>query len=92
MNPVDPGVATAALVAQWGAPGAIIVVLLIAVGWLAWWLYGSYRDRLADVKADLAEKYKDAEATREVLKELKGSIDLNTRTLETALSVLKAKS
>lgn len=92
MNPIDPGAATASIIATWGAPGAIIVLLIIAVGWLAWWLYSSHKERVADLRADLEAKYKDAEETRDVLRELKGSIDLNTKTIETAFAVLKAKS
>lgn len=96
--PVDPSSAFATLLAAWGAPGAILVLLIIALGWAVWWLRQSHKERLEDAKqrnaelrADLAEKYKDAEETREVLRELRGSIDLNTRTLETALTVLRAK-
>lgn len=99
MNPVDPASAFAALISTWGAPGALIVLLIIGCGWLAWWLRNSHRERLADaqkrndeLRADLIEKYKDAEATRDILRELKGSIDLNTRTIETTLDVLRTKS
>lgn len=91
MNSVDPAPAFSKLLEQWGAPGAVIVLLIIAVGFLAWWLVSSYRDRLEEVKKDLSDKYKDAEDGRAILRELKSAIEANTAAMNATVAVLKGK-
>jgi hypothetical protein len=90
MNPVDPSKALDTIASQ-GVLGAIIVILLIAVGFLSWWLVSSFKERIAENKVMLEDKYKDAEQTRQVLRELKGSIDINTTAMNTMVAVVQAK-
>lgn len=91
MNPLDPTKATDAIITQWGVAGALIVLLIIAVGFLAVWLMNSFKARIEENKALLEEKYKDAEQTRQVLRELKGAIDINTTAMNTMVAVVQAK-
>jgi len=88
MTPVDPAVTTS-IIAAWGAPGAIILILLGAVVWLAMNLKVSYQDRHEETKNLLSEKYKESADTVEVLRDLKGSIDASRATMEATLEVLK---
>lgn len=90
MNPVDPTPIVSTFLER-GILGACVVVLLVAVGFLSWWLISSFKDRIAENKQMLEDKYKDAEQTRQVLRELKGSIDINTTAMNTVVAVMQAK-
>ena len=92
---MDPSTAVNAaastIIASWGVPGAIIVILGAAVGVLLWLLIRNYNGQLATMRSDLEAKYADAAAGRDVLRELKTSIDMNTRAMDTAVVFLKGK-
>lgn len=88
---MDPASASAALIHEWGAPGAIIVVLLIAIAWLSANLKDSINGRLIEQKASLDAKYKDSAETRDLLRDLKTAVDASTRTMETAIAVMRVQ-
>jgi hypothetical protein len=88
---IDPGV-TSSFISQWGAYGGILVLLLGVVAYLFISLQTSQKDRMADTKDLLVQSLKDSAATAEVLKDLKGSIDANSKTMEATIAVLKAQN
>lgn len=81
-----------ALVATYGLPGIVIAVLLVAVWWLATNLLSSLKDRQVTTEKYLDQKYKDSADMLEVLRNLRSSIDVSVRTMETAMAVLKSKT
>lgn len=89
--PIDPAAATTSIIAAWGPPGAIIVLLVLAVAWLAANLISSFNARIAENKAMMEAKFKDSIDMRDVMRDLKTAVDASTRTMETAVAVMKAK-
>lgn len=92
---MDPSTAVNAaagtIIAAWGVPGAIIVILAAALGFALWMLIKNYKGQIKQIRADLEAKYTDAAAGRDLLRELKNSIDMNTRAMDTAVAFIKSK-
>lgn len=89
--PVDPNVANSIL-AAWGAPGAIILILLGGFVWTAMKLLASFNERHAELKELLESKYKESADTVEVLRDLRTSIDAQSKTMDATIAILQAQA
>jgi hypothetical protein len=81
-----------ALVGTYGLPGIVIAVLLVAVWWLSTNLLAALKAQQVMTEKYLDQKYKDSADMLEVLRNLRTSMDVTVRTMETAMSVLKSKA
>ena len=75
---------TAPVIAQWGAYGVILIVLFLCLGWALKELLGSHKERMADLKEMLSQKYKDSAESAQTQRDLKTAIDA-------IISVVKAR-
>lgn len=83
--------AAATLITTWGVYGVVLLVFIAISGLLGWWLYSILRGQNEQIRKDLEAKYNDAAAGRDVLRELKTALDMNTRAIETAIAFLRGK-
>lgn len=88
--PIDPNI-TGTLISTWGAPGALMLLMLGAIVYLFMNLLASYKDRHEESKNMITEMLKDSASNAEVLKDLKSSIDAMSKTMEATIAVLRAQ-
>ncbi len=83
--------AASTIIATWGIYGVVLLIFMGMSGVLGWMLYRSLHGQADQLRKDLEAKYADAAAGRDIMREVKMSIEMNTKTIETAVMFFKGK-